>query len=198
MQSALRFGASYLGFIVEAGGPRNLSRYDAAKLALPSKDLAQRVAVTVNADDGLIDFIARDMQADYIQFHGDEDMPRIMAIARRHQINVIKALPICDAKDMKQISEFAACDLVLLDAKPPKGASVRGGHGVSFDWDLIARSPMPKTYALAGGLNPQNVLAALAATNAPILDVSSGVEAAPGIKDERKIQAFMQAVINHG
>lgn len=198
VSAAIRAGASFLGFITEAGGPRNLSRYAAAKLALPAQGIIPRVAVTVNADDDLIHFIAEDMQADYIQFHGDEDISRMMTLARRHKIKVIKALPISNAADMKALGEFAACDLILLDAKPPKGASVRGGHGVSFDWSLIRQSPMPKIYALAGGLTPDNVSAALAATNAPILDVSSGVEASAGIKDERKIQAFMQAVINHG
>ena len=196
IQAALGAGATYLGFITEAGGPRNLSRQQAARLALPAKGIAARVAVTVNASNDLIAFIADQMQADYIQFHGDEDIDRIMDIAKRHSIKVIKALPIEDAADLKRAAEFSPCDLVLLDAKPPKGAAMRGGHGLSFDWSLLsgahlARASLLRSWALAGGLNPDNVSQALAMTKAPILDVSSGVEASAGIKDSRKIKAFM-------
>lgn len=192
IQAVLGAGASYLGFITEAGGPRNLSRQQAARLAGPAKGIAARVAVTVNAGDDLIAFIAEQMQADYIQFHGDEDIARIMDIAKRHAIKVIKALPIENAADLKRAAEFAGCDLILLDAKPPKGAAMRGGHGLSFDWRVLSGASLPSSWALAGGLNPDTVGKAIAMTKAPILDVSSGVETRAGVKDPRKIKAFIE------
>ena len=192
VEAALGAGASYLGFITEAGGPRNLTRQQAARLAGPAQGIAPRVAVTVNASDDLIGFIAEHMQADYIQFHGDEDIARIMKIAKRHAIKVIKALPIESWADLKRAAEFSACDLVLLDAKPPKDAVMRGGHGLSFDWRVLSGASLPRTWALAGGLNPDNAAQAIAMTKAQVLDVSSGVEASAGIKDSQKIQAFIE------
>lgn len=199
VRSAINAEADFLGFIIEANSPRRLSVAEAKALFEPSKGLVKRVAVTVNADDALLDQIANELEPDYVQFHGDETVDRLAQISKRYDFGLIKAVPIVTDEDMKTAGEYAGIvDFVLYDAKPPKGSQVRGGHGIKLDWDIIARAPTPKTFALAGGLNPDTAREAISRTKAPILDVSSGVESAPGVKDVSKIQAFMKAVKSHG
>ena len=199
IETAILHGASYLGFIVEAKSSRRLSVAEAAALSMPAKASAKTVAVTVNADDAVIEAIAAQMQPDYIQFHGDESVDRVADIARRYKIKTMKAIPVSTPADMIAAEHYAGvADFMLYDAKSPKNEEARGGHGLSFDWNILTASPLPKTWALAGGLTPDNAAEALARTNAPILDVSSGLEASPGIKDTLKIQAFMKAVQDHG
>ena len=155
----------------------------------------KRQAVTVNPDDDLIDRILTQMQPDFIQLHGDETPARAAEIARKCKL--IKAVGIASDEDMKMAETYAGlADFILYDAKPPKGEAVRGGHGIAIDWNIIANAPTPKTFAVAGGLKPENVGRAIAATRAPIVDVSSGVEASAGAKDPLKIAAFMKAVEN--
>ena len=192
---AVKNGAGFLGFIVECPSKRRLSVAEAGALAAHAGD-TPRVAVTVNPTDDLIDRILGEMQPDFIQLHGDETPARTAAIAQRCPI--IKAVGIASDEDMKLSETYAGvADFILYDAKPPKGESVRGGHGVAIDWGIIARAPTPKIFAVAGGLTPDNVAQALAVTRAPILDVSSGVELSAGVKDPSKINAFMDAV-RHG
>ena len=199
VEAAIRYGASFLGFIVEAKSARRLSVVQAAKLSLPAKSSAKTVAVTVNANDELIDAIATQMQPDYIQLHGDESVDRVAEIARKFSVKTVKAIPISTPADMITAEQYAGvADFILYDAKPPKGETVRGGHGLSFDWNILTTSPLPKTWALAGGLTPQNAAEAIRRTNAPILDVSSGLEASAGVKGARKIAAFMKAVHDRG
>ena len=195
VESAIEVGASFLGFIVECPSKRRLSVAEAAQLSRPAQGIIPRVAVTVNPNDDLIDRILTEMQPDYIQLHGDETPARAAEIARKCKI--IKAVGIASDDDMKMAETYAGlADFILYDAKPPKDEAVRGGHGVAIDWDIIASAPTPKTFAVAGGLNPENVRQAIAATRAPIVDVSSGVEASAGVKDAFKIAAFMKAVEN--
>jgi len=192
---AMSEGARYLGFIVEAPSKRCLSVSQASALSSPAKGFAKIVAVTVNPDDTLLSAIIANMAPDYIQCHGDETPERVAEISRRFNVGTIKALGIASESDMKSSEEYGGvCDFILYDAKPPKGTDVRGGHGRSVDWGLIGRSPRPKTFALAGGLKPENVVDAIRQTGAPIVDVSSGVESAAGVKDALKIKAFMDAV----
>ena len=194
VDAAVAVGAAFLGFIVDCPSKRRLSVVDAARLAPPSLSAA-RVAVTVNPSQDLIDRIMDEMKPDYIQLHGDETPARAAQIAQRCKI--IKAVGIARDDDMKIAETYAGvADFILYDAKPPKNESVRGGHGVAIDWNIIARAPTPKIFAVAGGLNPDNVAQAIAATRAPIVDVSSGVEASPGVKDPMKITAFMDAIRN--
>jgi len=198
VEAAILCGASYLGFIVEAKSARKLSVAQAAKLSLPAKASAKTVAVTVNVDDAVLEAIAAQMQPDYIQCHGDESVDRVAEIARRFKVKTIKAIAVSTPADMILAEQYAGvADFILYDAKPPKGEDVRGGHGLSFDWNILTTSPLPKIWALAGGLTPDSAREAITRTKAPILDVSSGVEASAGIKDALKIQAFMEA-INHG
>ena len=195
VEAAIRYGASFLGFIVEAKSARRLSVVQATRLSLPAKSSAKTVAVTVNANDELIEAIITQMQPDYIQLHGDESVDRVAEIARKFSVKTVKAIPISTPADMITAEQYAGvADFILYDAKPPKGETVRGGHGLSFDWNILTTSPLPKTWALAGGLNPENAAEALRRTNAPILDVSSGVERSVGLKDAAKIKAFMEAV----
>lgn len=194
VEIAMREGASYLGFIIEAASKRRLTVPDAAQISAVSNGRIQRVAVTVNASDELLTTLMAEMAPEFIQCHGDEPPARVAEIARKFKVGTIKALGIASDSDMKSSEEYVgACDFILYDAKPPKGSAVQGGHGISIDWDIIARAPLPKTFALAGGLHSGNVAQAIARTRAPIVDVSSGVEASAGIKDASKIHAFMEA-----
>ncbi|WP_409432374.1 phosphoribosylanthranilate isomerase [Litorimonas sp. RW-G-Af-16] len=194
VQAAIKAGADFLGFIVECPSKRRVSVSEAGTLA-PTSLPVPRVAVTVNPNDELLARIMAEMSPDYIQLHGDETLERVAEVGLKFKVKVIKAAGVSTADDIKLASEYSgAADLLLLDAKPPKGTDVRGGHGIAIDWQLIKQAPLPKTYLLAGGLTPHNVAEAIALTNAPILDVSSGLEAAPGIKDHAKMDAFMKAV----
>ena len=192
---AIAAGASYLGFIVEAASKRRVTVEQAARLSGPARGIIPRVAVTVNADDALLTRIMADMAPDYIQCHGDETPARVAEITRKFNVKTIKAVAVITDGDMKTAETYSgAADIILFDAKPPKGSDVRGGHGVAIDWNIIKRAPLPKYWALAGGLTPDNVAEAIATTNAPMVDVSSGVEASAGVKDASKIKAFIKAV----
>lgn len=191
---AVESGAGFLGFIVECPSKRRLSVAEAAALKTYTKNVP-RVAVTVNPTDDLIDRILTEMKPDYIQLHGDETPARAAEITKR--CKVIKAVGIASDDDMKMSETYAGiAEFLLYDTKPPKGETARGGHGVAIDWSIISKAPTPKTFAVAGGLRPDNVAQAITVTRAPIVDVSSGVEAAPGVKDHSKIKAFMDSVKN--
>lgn len=195
VKACIAHGADFLGFIIEAPSPRCLSVEQAKPLFDAADGLAKRVAVTVNADDTLLDDIAFTLKPDYVQFHGDETVDRLADIAKKYDFKIIKACPIASDEDMKTAGEYSGvADIILFDAKPPKGSAVRGGHGLAIDWNIIRRAPTPKFYALAGGLNPDTVGEAITMTHAPMVDVSSGVEAKPGVKDVEKIKAFMKTV----
>lgn len=182
-------GADFLGFIVEATSSRKLTLGQAAGLIASVK--ASTVAVTVDPDDALVDGI-KAAGFTHIQLHGAESLARTAEIASRGLV-VIKAMPVATADDVKLATEYSgAADLLLFDAKPPKGETQRGGHGLSFDWSILRAAPTPKTFILAGGLTPKNVREAAMKTRATIVDVSSGVEASPGIKDASLIRKFME------
>ena len=194
--AAIAAGASYLGFIVEAASKRRVTVEQAARLSGPARGIIPRVAVTVNADDALLTRIMADMAPDYIQCHGDETPARVAEITRNFNVKTIKSVAVVTDGDMKTAETYSgAADIILFDAKPPKGSDVRGGHGVAIDWNIIKRAPLPKYWALAGGLTPDNVAEAITTTNAPMVDVSSGIEASAGVKDASKIKAFMAAVV---
>ena len=192
IEAAILYGADYLGFIVEAKSARQLSVQQAATLSAPVKGIIPTVAVTVNPDDDLLQRITQTMKPDFIQLHGDETPERVAAIKKRFGMKIIKALPISEPKDIAAMFAYQA-DMILLDAKPPKGEA-RGGHGVAFDWTLLKDTPLPETWLLAGGLNIKNARQAASQTKAPILDVSSGVELSPGIKSTRLIEVLISAV----
>jgi len=195
VESAVEHGADFLGFIIEAASKRRLSVERAMQLAAPLRNITPRVAVTVNADDRLLGRIISNMAPEYIQCHGDETPERVAEISKKFRVKTIKAVPISSDADMGSAQIYAGvADLILYDAKPPKDSEIRGGHGIKVDWSLIKHGPTPKSFMLAGGLTPENVAKAVRQTGAPIVDVSSGVEARAGVKDPLKIKAFMQAV----
>ena len=192
VSAAVSVGADWLGFIVEAPSSRRVSLADAA--ALIDGVSAPCVAVTVDPDDALVDRIVA-AGFTHIQLHGRETLPRVAEIAARTGLTIIKAAPVSNADEVKLASEYSgAADWLLFDAKPPKGADQQGGHGLRFDWDVLRGVPLPKRWGLAGGLHPGNVRDAIVSRRPALVDVSSGVERAPGVKGAALMQAFVEAV----
>jgi phosphoribosylanthranilate isomerase len=182
-------GANYLGFIVEAESSRRLSCSEASTLIAGVQ--AKTVAVTVDPTDTLVQAIG-EAGFTHIQLHGDETLARTAEVAQSG-LSVIKAVPVSSADDVKLATEYSgAADLLLFDAKPPKGAAQRGGHGLSFDWSILKFAPTPKRYLLAGGLTVDNVSEAVTLSRATGVDVSSGVERSAGIKDAVLINQFVE------
>lgn len=190
--AALEAGASYVGFVFFAKSPRNISIAEARELA-PHAMGATRVALVVNADDGLIREIAAS-PIDMIQMHGSETPERVAEVKRLSGLPVMKAIGVADEGDLAKIDLYAeVADQLLIDAKPPKNGVLPGGNGLAFDWRLIEGRTWPRPWMLAGGLTPDNVAEAIRLTGATQLDVSSGVESAPGIKDGALIRSFIAA-----
>ena len=187
-------GAAYCGFVFFPKSPRNLSVEAARDLAVEVPVGIAKVALVVNADDALLDAITGSVPIDMLQLHGAESPERVSDIRARYGLPVMKAVGVADAEDVAALDEYAAvADQILVDAKPPKTAVLPGGNGVSFDWRLISNRRWPVPWMLAGGLTPQNVAEAIALTGARQVDVSSGVERAPGVKDPGAIREFVQA-----
>lgn len=192
VDAALAGGARWLGFVIFPPSPRHLSPQRAAELAERASGRAGIVAVTVNADDALLSDIQRHMRPHWIQLHGAEGPARVHAARSFARSGVIKAFAVRTREDLKPVSGFAsAADMVLFDAKPPKEASRPGGWGESFDWTLLKGADIPRPWLLSGGLSPANVRAAVEASGASAVDVSSGVERAPGDKDPELITRFL-------
>ena len=185
-----REGADYLGFVL-ANSPRQITAAQAANIS--QRVSAKRVAVVVDPTPDELVHTLRTLSPDYIQFHGNEAPEQVLGMSARYGVGVMKACAIASDADMKMSERYAACDLLLYDAKPPEGSDVRGGHGIAIDWDIIAHAPKPKRFALAGGLTPANVAEALRRTGASVADTSSGVETTPGVKDAEAIAAFIRA-----
>ncbi|WP_242912802.1 phosphoribosylanthranilate isomerase [Brevundimonas pishanensis] len=194
LEAALKGGAAYVGAVVFPKSPRHIEPEDAAQLFAAARGRAQIVAVVVDPDDALLDRIAIHLKPDFVQLHGAENSSRAAEVRRRTGAKIIKALPIREEADFVNVSEWTrAADILLFDAKPPKGADLPGGVGHSFDWSLMGNRPLPAKWFLAGGINPQNLGEALLVTRAPMVDVSSGVERAPGVKDISLIHDFLAA-----
>lgn len=192
VEAAIRHGADMLGFIIECKSPRALSVATAAKLSRPAQGLAKRIAVTVNADDKLLDQICTHMRPDALQLHGDESPERVRIIKSITRLPIFKAISVRTKSDLKMVHIYAQCaDYILLDAKPPKGSAQRGGHGVAFDWSLLDGLALPIPMILAGGLNPANIQTAIRSTDVKIFDVSSGIEASAGVKDHALLVQLM-------
>ena len=193
VDAAAEAGAAYLGFVFFPKSPRNLSLAEAEALTLATPPGVMKVALTVNADDALIDEIAA-LPIDMFQLHGAEPPARVADLKARTGLPVMKAIGVADADDLEKIALYEdVADQILVDAKPPKGGEVPGGNGLAFDWRLIEGRDWKGPWMLAGGLDPGNVAAAARLTGAAQVDVSSGVESAPGVKDIAKIRAFLEA-----
>jgi phosphoribosylanthranilate isomerase len=192
VSAAVEAGAAYVGFVFFEKSPRNVTLAQARALALGVPPGVAKVALTVDADDATLDALTDQVPLDFLQLHGHESPARVAEVKSRYGLPVIKAIGIAEAADLAQIDAYGGgADQLLIDAKPPKGATRPGGNALAFDWGLIAGRDWPLPWLLAGGLNPDNVALAVARTGARQLDVSSGVEAAPGVKDADLIRAFI-------
>lgn len=196
LDAAIAGGAAYIGLVFCEVSPRHLEFSVARRLAEHARGKAKIVALSVDADDAAISAIVDATAPDILQLHGRESPARVAEVKSAFGHPVIKALPIRSADDLALVDGYiGVADLILFDAKPPEGASRPGGHGRSFDWtilrDLKDRN-MP--YMLSGGLHPDNVGDAIQMLRPAAVDVSSGVESAPGIKDAALIERFLRAV----
>jgi len=195
VEAALAGGASHVGFIFFPKSPRNVSPDQAGALREKARGQARTVAVTVDADDAALDAIVAAMAPDMLQLHGSETPARIAEVKARYGLPVMKALAVSTAADLAAARPFfAVADRMLFDAKPPKGSELPGGNGVAFDWSLLAALDPGVDYMLSGGLNAANVGDALRIGNPPGIDVSSGVESTPGVKDTALMDDFFAAV----
>lgn len=195
VRAAAVAGAAYVGFVFFAKSPRNLAPGAAAALALEVPEGICKVALTVNADEATLDGLIEAVPLDMLQLHGRESPERVAEIRARYGLPVMKAVGVAGEEDLAQIDVYAqVADQLLIDAKPPRGADLPGGNGLAFDWRLLAgRKYWQRPWMLAGGLTPQNVGEAIRLTGARQVDVSSGVERAPGVKDADLIRNFVEA-----
>ena len=191
----IRRGASHVGFIFFEKSPRYVEPDIAAGLITHVRGRAKTVAVSVDADNELLEEIVYAARPDMLQLHGHETPDRVMTIKALFGLPVIKAFSLRTPEDLARVDDYdGVADHLLFDAKPPANATLPGGNGVTFDWRLLAGWRPTIPYFLSGGLSAENVAAALHETGAQGLDVSSGVESAPGVKDAARIDAFFDAV----
>ncbi len=194
IQAAANAGARYIGLVFFEKSPRNVSLAQAAKLALDVPIGVAKVALTVNASDAFFDALTAQVPLDMLQLHGAESPTRVLEIRKRYGLPVMKAVAVAGETDLLALEKYeAVADQILVEAKPPKNATLPGGNGVPFDWQLIAGRQWQKPWMLAGGLTMNNVAEAIGQTGATQVDLSSGVESAPGVKDPALIKAFIEA-----
>jgi len=195
IRAAVDAGARYIGFVFFPKSPRHLEIAEARLLALDVPPGVAKVALTVDADNALLDAITDAVPLDMLQLHGHETPDRVAEVRARYGLPVMKAIGVADASDLGAIDEYSlVADQLLIDTKKLKGSDRPGGNGQTFDWRLLAdRKYWTKPWMLAGGLTPDNVAEAIRVTGAQQLDLSSAVESSPGVKDPEKIKAFMKA-----
>lgn len=194
LDATIAAGADLAGFVFFAKSPRHISLDTARALGEEAAGRIQKVALTVDADDAALAEIVAALRPDMLQLHGHESPERVGAVKARFGLPVIKAIGVASAADVAAARSYdGVADWLLFDAKPAPDATVPGGAGVVFDWDLLRNITAAK-WMLSGGLDPENVAAALRQTQAPAVDVSSGVESARGVKDAGKIATFVAAV----
>lgn len=192
--AAAESGAAYVGFVFFPRSPRHLEPEQARALALATPAGIAKVALTVDADDAMLDRLTGEVPLDFLQLHGKETPERVAAVKARYGLPVMKAVGVADAADLRALELYATvADQLLVDAKPAPDSDLPGGNGLAFDWRLIAGRRWPVPWMLAGGLTPENVGEAIRLTGAQQVDVSSGVESAPGVKDAARIRAFLAA-----
>lgn len=195
VEGAIAAGADLVGFVFFPRSPRNVTLQQAAALATRARGKARIVTLVVDADDALLSSIAAEVAPDLIQAHGSESPARIAEIARLTGKPVIKAIRVKDDTDIAAAADYSTvASLILYDARAPEtlGNALPGGNGHAFDWGLLEGEKRP-AFMLAGGLTPENVAEAIRVTGAPVVDVSSGVESAPGVKDIGLIRKFIEA-----
>jgi phosphoribosylanthranilate isomerase len=194
LEVALEEGADMVGFVFFPPSPRHLAFEAARALGERVRGRAQKVALTVDADDAWFEAIIASLQPDMLQLHGRETSARVGALKQRFGLPVMKAVPIAQQDDLALAANYVATvDRILFDARAPKEATRPGGLGKSFDWRILQSLALGVPFMLSGGLDAGNVAEALRITRAPGVDVSSGVERGPGAKDPDKIRAFIGA-----
>ncbi len=197
VEAAVAAGAAYVGFVFYPPSPRALTPDEAEPLADAARGWTKVVALVVDADDALIQEIETLVLPDLYQLHGSESPDRVREIAKLTEKPVMKALKIGGPQDLEPVEFYSeVADMLLFDARPApgEGRGLPGGNGVAFDWSLLADLDLERPFVLSGGLDAANVGEALAESGALIIDVSSGVESAPGLKDPDKIHRFVDAV----
>ncbi|WP_374598364.1 phosphoribosylanthranilate isomerase [Brevundimonas sp.] len=195
LDAALDHGAAFVGAVVFPKSPRHIDPLHAATLFERARGRAKIVAVTVGADHALLTEIALILKPDLIQLHGRETPEQAEQARSLTGAGIIKALPISVPADLEVADLWDnVADHLMFDARPPEGSTLPGGMGARFDWSMMQGRTYLRPWFLAGGLNPENAARAAAISGAPMLDVSSGVESAPGVKDAARIAAFLQAV----
>jgi len=193
MNAALTAGADLVGLVFFPPSPRAVTPLGGADLAAAVRGRAMVTALVVDADDTLLRDIMARVNPDLLQLHGAETPERVKAIRECFGKPVMKAIAVSTAADLKQLAAYeAVADRILYDARPPKGADRPGGHGRPFDWNLLSAVSHKKPVMLSGGLNPENVADAIRIVRPDAVDVSSGVEDTPGVKNAAKIKAFVQ------
>ena len=192
LAAAASAGAAYVGFVSFPRSPRHLDAAGIAALAPLTPPGICKVLLCVNASDAALDAVLEAAPLDMLQLHGAESPERVAELRARYGLPVMKAVGVADESDLPALAEHArAADQLLVDAKPPKtGAALPGGNGIAFDWRLLQGRRWGLPWMLAGGLTPANVTEAARLTGATQVDVSSGVESAPGVKDLDRIAAF--------
>jgi len=187
-------GAGYAGFVFFPKSPRHLTIAAARDLALGAPEGLCKVALVVDMDDAGLDAIVEAVPLDMLQLHGHESADRVAEVKSRYGLPVMKAMGVAGEDDLALLREMSlVADQLLVDAKPAPGAALPGGNGLAFDWRLLVGRKWLCPWMLAGGLTPENVAQAIRLTGARQVDVSSGVEGAPGVKDAAKIAAFVEA-----
>jgi phosphoribosylanthranilate isomerase len=194
VQEALSLGAAFVGLVFFPPSPRSLDPARARELAQLVEPPARSVGLFVDASDREIEAVLRYVPLDILQLHGDETPERVGQVALLSGLEVMKAIRVEETADLAMLDEYAdAADLILFDAKPPRRAdALPGGNGLSFDWRLLEGVELAKPWALAGGLGPDNLAAAVELVHPPIVDVSSGIECRPGVKDPARLEAFLR------
>jgi phosphoribosylanthranilate isomerase len=194
LDAALAAGADMVGFVFFPPSPRHLGLGAARELGLAVDGRALKVALSVDADDATIENIVETLRPDLLQLHGRESTARIRDLKSRFGLPVMKAIPVEAAADLAPLAGYAAvCDRILFDARAPKGATRPGGLGATFDWHLLENLALERPFMVSGGLSIDNVAEAVRITRADGVDVSSGVERAPGVKDCDMIRDFVRA-----
>ena len=194
MEQAAEAGARYTGLVFFEKSPRNVTIEQARAISFAAPIGVAKVALTVNADDAFLESMLDQVAIDMIQLHGKETPERVADVKAKFGLPVMKAIGVATQDDLAQLEVYAkVADQILVDAKPPKGADLPGGNGLAFDWNLLAGRRWTLPWMLAGGLTPQTAKLAIDMTGARQLDVSSGVETSPSVKDVAKMRAFVQA-----
>lgn len=192
LSAAVEAGARYVGFVFFPKSPRNVAPEQAAALAAEVPAGIARTGLFVNPDNDALTTVLESVPLDLIQLHGAETPDRVAQVRALTGLPVMKAVGVAEPADLNQLWDYGlVADMLLIDAKPAPDAALPGGNGLAFDWRLLAGRQILKPWLLAGGLTPENVHEAIRLTRAPGVDVSSGVESAPGVKDPQRIRRFV-------